>query len=263
MTEQGGKADSHTAASGTRPSLSVVIITLNEERKLRECLESVKWADEIIVMDSHSGDRTAEIARQYTQKVYQHDFTGDGPMRNLGIDKAVGQWILTIDADERVTPELRQEIESTLLDPKASAYYIPRKAHFLGRWMKHCGWWPNYVLRLFRKDCGRYDEHLAHAKVVTKDKTGKLRSPFLHYPYDTLSEYIAKINSHTSLIARQKMRAKTVFGCFVWATGKFFRTYLLQLGFLDGEEGLILSILASHYAFLKHTKIWEASRRKR
>ncbi len=105
--------------SGTRPSLSVVIITLNEERKLRDCLESVKWADEIIVMDSRSSDRTVEIAREYTPKVYQHEFIGHGPMRNLGIDKTAGEWILTIDADERVTPELRQEIESTLLDPKA------------------------------------------------------------------------------------------------------------------------------------------------
>ena len=248
--------------SRTRPSLSVVIITLNEERKLRDCLESVKWADEIIVVDSHSRDRTVDICREYTQRVYQHEFLGDGPMRNLGIDKAAGEWILTIDADERVTPELRQEIEITLLDPKACAYYIPRKSYFLGKWMKHCGWWPGYVLRLFRKDHGRYDEHLAHAKVVARDKPGKLRSPFLHYPYETLTEYITKINSHTSLIARQKMPRTTVLGCFVWATGRFFRSYLLQLGFLDGREGLILSILASHYAFLKHAKIWEANRHR-
>jgi glycosyltransferase involved in cell wall biosynthesis len=245
-----------------RPSMSVVIVTLNEEARIRDCLESVKWADEIVVFDSLSQDRTAEICREYTSKVWQMEYQGGGPMRNLAIEKATGWWILTIDADERVPPELKEEILRTLAEPAASAYYVPRKSYFLGRWIRHGGWWPDYVLRLFRKEAGRYSPHLAHAQVVTTERTARLSNALLHYPFESLHEYVAKINSRTSLMAREKNGTASVLKCFVWATAKFFRTYVFRLGFLDGGEGLVLAILASHYAFLKHTKTWEANRRR-
>lgn len=248
--------------SSTKPSVSVVIVTLNEEAKIRDCLESVKWADEIIVFDSLSKDRTAEICREYTSKIWQMEYQGGGPMRNLAIEEAAGQWIFTIDADERVPPELRDEILQTLANPSAAAYYLPRKSYFLGRWIRHGGWWPDYVLRLFRKDAGRYNPNLAHAQVVTKERTGRLRNALLHFPYESLHDYVAKINSRTSLMACEKGQKASVLKCFVWATAKFFRTYVFRLGFLDGGEGLVLAILASHYVFLKFAKTWEANRRK-
>lgn len=242
--------------------LSVVIITSNEEAKIRDCLESVKWADEIIVVDSCSQDRTVEISKEYTSKVYQREYLGGGPMRNFGIEKATGDWIFTIDADERVTPELRAEIQEILKSPQCDGYYIPRKAYFLGKCIKHCGWWPDYVLRLFRKDKGQYENRLAHAKVVIKGKTGKLKKPLLHYTCTNMSEYLSKINARTSLMAQEGKHLVCLFTSLLHAWAKFFKTYFLRAGFLDGKEGLILSVLASYYVFLKYLKLWEKQRKK-
>lgn len=243
-----------------RPTLSVVIVTLNEEEKLEECLESVKWADEIVVLDSISQDRTVEIARRYTDKVSQRRFLGHGPMRNAAIESACGEWILCIDADERVTPELRAEIEQALAAPDARAYRMPRKAYFLGKWIRHCGWWPDYVLRLFRKDEGRYDDSLVHEQVVVGSMPGILRSPLLHFTYANIGEYLKKTDSHTTWYAREEGHRASLPKCFLRAFAKFGKSYFLQRGFLDGREGLILSVLASYSTFIKHLKVWEANR---
>jgi len=243
--------------------LSVVIITLNEEANIKDCLESVKWADEIIVADSCSQDKTVEIAKEYTSKVYQHKFLGDGPMKNFGIQNTSGEWILVIDADERVTPELRAEIEEALKSPQCDGYYIPFKVYFLDKWIKHCGWWPDYHLRLFRKDRGRYDEHLAHANVVIRGKTGKLKNPFLHFTCNDLSEYVNKINSHTNLIAKEENLRVSVLKSFSHAWARFFTTYFIKAGFLDGKEGFIISALLSYYALIKYLKLWEKQRKAR
>jgi glycosyltransferase involved in cell wall biosynthesis len=248
--------------SSTRPSLSVVIVTLNEETRIRDCLESVKWADEIVVFDSLSQDRTVDICREYTSKIWQREYQGGGPMRNLAIAETTGDWIFTIDADERVTPELRAEIERTLVAPTTVAYDVPRKSYFLGKWIKHCGWWPDYVLRLFRKDRGRYDDRLAHAKVLADGPIGRLENPLLHYSYENLSDYIAKVNHRTSLMAQGDSKPTSVLMGCLHMIGRFFASYFLQGGFLDGKEGLVLSVLAAHYVFLKHMKAWEAGRRK-
>lgn len=244
------------------PMLSVVVITLNEQERIRDCLESVKWADEIIVVDSCSQDRTVEIAKEYTYKVYQHEFLGDGPMRNFSIGQACGEWILTIDADERISPELRTEIQELLKSPKHDGYYIPFKVFFLGKWMKHGGFWPEYHLRLFRKDRGRFSEVPAHAKAVIKGKIGKLKNHIIHFTCDNLSNYVAKLNSHTNLIARQKNRGSSVLKAFLHAWARFLNTYLIKAGFLDGKEGFIVSALLSYYVLIKHLKLWEKKKRR-
>jgi glycosyltransferase involved in cell wall biosynthesis len=260
VMDQNPPADEPSATPSSRkPTLSVVIITLNEQAKIRDCLESVNWADEIVVMDSYSTDDTIRISREFTPNVYQNDFLGDGPMRNLAIERTTSDWILTIDADERVTPTLKAEIQKVLAHPVAFAYYIPRRSFFLGRWIRYCGWTPDYVLRLFRKDQGRYDEHLAHAKLVPNGKPAKLNNPFHHFPYADVSEYVRKINSHTDLIAREEGHRTTLPACWLHPIGRFLRTYLLRLGFLDGKQGLVLAMLASYYAFVKHIKIWEVN----
>jgi len=243
--------------------LSVVIITLNEEKNVRACLESVKWADEIIVMDSFSQDKTVEIAKQYTSKVYQHKFLGDGPMKNFGIEKASNNWILVMDADERVSPELRTEIEEVLQSPQCDGYYTPYKVYFLGKWIKHCGWWPQYHLRLFRKDRGQFDDLLAHAKVVIKGKTCKLQNLMLHFTCDNVSEYVNKINSHTNLIAGEKNRGSSLLKAVLHSWTRFFTMYFIKAGFLDGKEGFIVSALLSYYVFIKYLKLWEKQRKAR
>lgn len=242
--------------------LSVVIITLNEEAKIRDCLESVKWADEIIVADSYSQDKTVEIAREYTSKVYQHTLLAD-LAKNFAIEKATGDWILSIDADERITPELRAEIQQTLKYPQCDGYYIPRKAYFLGKWIKHCGWWPDYVLRLFKKDKGRYDNLLVHAKAVVQGNTGKLKNPFLHFTYTDLSQCCRKINTRTDLIAKQINQSTSLSKTLLHSFASFFSTYFIKRGFLDGREGLILAILSFYYTFVKYIKLWEKQRKRK
>ena len=240
--------------------LSVVIITLNEEKKIRDCLESVKWADEIIVADSCSQDRTVEIAKEYTSKVYQHKLQAD-LAKNFGIGKASGDWILSIDADEKVTPELQAEIKETLESAEHEGYYIPRKSYFLGKWIKHCGWWPDYVLRLFRKDKGRYDEHLVHAKVVIRGKTGKLKKPLLHYTCTDLGDYIARINARTSLTVQQCGHPVSLLTCLLHAWGRFLKMYFVGAGFLDGKEGLALATLSSYDVFIRYLKLWQKGKK--
>lgn len=242
--------------------LSVVIVTLNEENKIRDCLESVKWADEIIVVDSKSQDHTVDIARKYTSKVYQQEYLGGGPMRNLGIARADGDWILTIDADERVTDELHAEIQEILKSPQSDGYYIARKVYFLGKWIKHCGWWPDYALRLFRKSKGGYDEHLAHAKVLIKGKTARLKSPLLHFTVTSLSECFTKINARTDLMVQENGASTSLFKTLSHAWVAFFSTYFIKRGFLDGKEGLILAILSFYYTFMKYIKLWEKGHMK-
>lgn len=242
--------------------LSVVIITLNEEARIRDCLESVKWADEIVVVDSYSQDGTVEIAKEYTSKVYQHKFLGDGPQKNLAIGKTSGDWIFLIDADERSTAALNKEIQETLKSPQYDGYYIRRKAYFLGKWIKHCGWWPDYVLRLFRKDKGRYNNNLGHGRVELKGKTSQLKKTMLHYTCTDLGDFIARINARTTTMAQGNQRPTSLMKCLCHGWSRFIKTYFVKAGFLDGKEGLIISVIASYDVLLKYLKLWEKGRTK-
>lgn len=244
--------------------LSVVIITLNEEQKIRDCLESVKWADEIIVADSCSQDRTVEIANEYTSKVYQHEFLGDGPMKNFGIEKAAGDWILVIDADERVTSELQEEIRRTLANPRACGYYMRVKSYFSGKWIKHCGWWPNYVLRLFRKDCGRFSDRLVHGAGQVDGPTVKLKNPLEHYPFFSISDLIKKADTYSTLGAKVMVaEGKSSSSChaLTHSVFGFFKTYLLKLGILDGWRGLAIAYSNAVGVFYRYMKCVEMKER--
>ncbi len=239
--------------------LSVVIITLNEEAKIRDCLESVKWADEIIVADNSSQDRTVDIAKEYTHKVYKHTLLAD-LAKNFAIEKATGDWILSIDADERITPELRVEIQETLKSPQCDGYYIPRKSYFLGKWIKHCGWWPDYVLRLIKKDKGRYENRANHAKVLLQGITDKLKNPLLHLTLDDLTEYLNTTNRDSDNVVAEATADTgqvSVLTSFLHSWAKFFSIYIIKRGFLDGKEGLILSVLLSYSALIKYLKLWQ------
>lgn len=243
--------------------LSVTIITLNEEENIRDCLESVKWADEIVVLDSYSSDKTTDICKEYTDKVHsEREWHGFGRQKNLCIEKAKGPWILNIDADERVTPELRKEIEGILSGKQENlnGFYIPRKSFFIGKWIRYCGWYPDYNLRLFRKDKGRFSERLVHESVELKGKTGHLKNPLEHYTYKSISDYLLRTDKYSRLAAKEMFnngKKGNYFDILLRPLATFLKMFILKRGFLEGYRGLILSCLYASYTLSKYAKLWE------
>ena len=240
--------------------LSVIIITKNEAPHIGRCLESVSWADEIIVLDSGSQDDTVSICRQYTDKVYETDWPGFGVQKQRALDKATGDWVLSIDADEIVTAELRAEIEQALQQNKFHGYEIPRLSSYCGRQMRHGGWWPDYVLRLFRRNAGHFSDAVVHEKIIVEGKVGRLISPFLHDTAVNLEEILRKMNSYSSLGA-QMLYEKGVRASISKAVFKglwtFIRTYWIKAAFLDGHQGLMLSISNAEGTYYKYLKLME------
>jgi glycosyltransferase involved in cell wall biosynthesis len=245
--------------------LSVYVLTYNEEAKIRDCLESVTWADEIVVLDSFSTDRTVQICQNYTDRIIQSEFSGFGKLRNFAVEQCSNEWILSVDADERVTPELRDEIQSKLagvLD--ADAYFIPRKSHFLKYWVRHCGWYPDYRQpQLFHRGRLKYREQLVHEGYDIEGKAGRLREHIIQFPFLSLDQFLKKIDRYTTLRAQDMARAGVKFHIWQILThpaAMFWRMYFQKLGFLDGRIGLLLSVLYSYYTMLKYAKLWEISK---
>jgi glycosyltransferase involved in cell wall biosynthesis len=247
--------------------LSVIIITYNEQENIRGCLESVKWSDEIVIVDSFSSDKTVEIVREFTPKVFQNKWTNFSEQKNLALEKASNEWVLWVDADERATPKLKEEI-LTILNSEFSSfnsYYIPRRNHYFGRWIRHCGWYPDYKLRLLRRGKGRFNERTVHESVIVEGKKGYLKSNLDHHSYKNLSDHLDRIDKYASLAAQQmfrKGRRTRVFDLLFRPLARFIRMYLIKKGFLDGIYGLIVSVMGSFYVFMKYLKLWELSRRR-
>ncbi|GAB6099422.1 glycosyltransferase family 2 protein [Halanaerocella petrolearia] len=240
-------------------SIGVLVLTYNEEDNIEDCLESVSWVDEIVVVDSYSQDDTLELAREYTTKVYQREFDDFASQRNYGLEQIESDWVLVVDADERVTSDLQEEVLNKLSTPQASGYKIPRKNYFLGKWIKYAGWYPDYTLRLFKAADNRYSG-LVHEGLEIEGKIEKLESPFIHYTYRDLDHYLAKINQYTTLDAEKKYQAgkkKGLLYILLRPVVEFIKKYILKKGFLLGSQGLILAILSSYYQFLKYIKLWE------
>jgi glycosyltransferase involved in cell wall biosynthesis len=240
--------------------VSVVIVTKDEESNIKDALESVNDFSEIIVIDSFSSDRTVDICKKYTEKVFQEEWRGYAKQKQRGIDRASIPWVLILDADERLTPELKSEISHALNDKTRSGFYIPRKNFFLGRWIRHGGWWPDYTLRLFRKDSSFMEERKVHEKVVVKGGTGYLKNPLEHYTSRNLSDFLKKQEEYSTLSAKELGRKDFRLGIFSLTLRPlftFFKMFFLRRGFLDGKYGLILSLLYGYYTFLKYAKIWE------
>ncbi|MEK6691241.1 MAG: glycosyltransferase family 2 protein [Nitrospirota bacterium] len=241
--------------------LSVAIITYNEEEEIKDCLESVKWADEIVVVDSFSTDKTLDICRQYTNKVFQHEWSGYSNQKNYAINVTTNPWILILDADERVSERLTKEIKEILdKDLGVDGYYIPRKSYFLGRWIRYGGWYPDYSIRLFRKDKGRFEQREVHESVRINGKTAKLKNHLEHYTYRNLSEYIQRMDRYSTLAAMEMVgegRRSGPRNILFRPILTFFRMYILKQGFREGIYGLLISVLYSYYTFLKYAKLWE------
>ena len=244
-----------------RPKLSVYVIAYNDEPNMRACLESVAWADELIVVDSYSTDATEKISREFTEKVFQHEFHGFGRLRNEAVAHATHDWIFSLDTDERATPELRRELYRTIERSEAAAYFVPRKNYFLGRWIRHCGWYPDYRQpQLFQKDRLRYRDELVHESFDVDGSVGYLKEPALQYPFRNVDLFLAKMDRYSDLMARRMVEQGKRFHPHQLVTHPVFtfvKMYVLRTGFLDRMPGLILSGLYAYYSFMKYAKLSE------
>jgi (heptosyl)LPS beta-1,4-glucosyltransferase len=243
--------------------LSVVLIVRNESARLAACLESVKWADEIVVLDSGSEDDTVAIARRYTEKVFvESDWRGYGIQRQRAQERASGDWILMIDADERVTPDLRVEIERVVgTDDRTVICAMPRLSFCFGRFIRHGGWYPDYVSRLYPRDRAHFGDELVHERIYPDPgmRVAHLRGDLLHYTYRDLEHYLVKSAAFAAAWAtmrqRQGRRAGLVQGV-LHGLACFVRMYLLRAGFLDGRAGFLLALLSAHSTFVKYADLW-------
>lgn len=246
--------------------ISVVIITKNEENNIRRCLESVKWADEIILIDSQSEDKTVEIAQEYNAKIYSPVWKGYGPAKQEGVKQTSHDWIISIDADEEVTELLAAEIKTILSqDNPADGYIVPRKTNFMGRWINHSNWYPDYVLRLFDKTKGGFNSNVVHEFVEVEGKKEYLKNDLLHHSYPTLDEYFRKFNIYTRMGAEDllyKGKKSGLFGICIKPIVAFIKHYFLKKGFLDGVEGFLISFLSAVAVMVKYAKLYELIKKK-
>ncbi len=272
MAPQASFQCGHLRVYPLRVTLSVVLITQNEESNLPRTLESVMplvrdGRGEIIVVDSGSTDRTVEIARSFGAKVFAEPWKGFAGQKNSAMDKASEDWVLQLDADEALEPGLSAEIEATVkASPAVNGFWIPRKNFFLGRWIKHGGFYPDPKLRLVRRGAGRFEEYGAHPTIKLNGPTGQLQHAILHNAYPTLRGYIDHMNNYSSMGAQLAVegghRSFNVLNIVArpWLT--FIYNYFIRLGFLDGREGLLLHLYHAVYVSWKYAKVWELGKKK-
>ncbi len=243
--------------------LSIALIAHNEAHQLRACLASVAWADEIVVVENASTDGTAELARELGAKVIgTPDWPGFGVQKNRALEACTGDWILVLDADERVDDALRAEIERTLAAPAFEVYRIPRRSTYCGQFMAHSGWRPDHVRRLFKRGAVRFSDARVHENLIVDQPMGTLRAPLTHYSFRTLEEVIAKMNRYSSdsaamLAARGK--APSLVSAVLHGLAAFFRTYVLRGGFLDGRLGFVLAVSNAEGSYYRYVKAWLAA----
>ncbi len=240
--------------------VTVVIIARDEEKSIAAALESVSWADEVVVVDSGSTDRTVEIVRAHGAKVtVTSDWPGFGPQKNRALDQATRDWVLSLDADERVTPELREEIAAIIANGGSlDAYEIPRLSRYCGHLMRHGGWWPDRVTRLFRRGKARFSDDIVHERVVVQGSTGRLGNHLLHEAFDDLEEVLEKVNRYSSAGARRahaEGHRGSVTSAVLHGAWTFFRTYFLQAGFLDGRRGFMLAVSNAEGTYYRYVKL--------
>jgi glycosyltransferase involved in cell wall biosynthesis len=240
---------------------SVAVVVLNEEERLRACLESVVWADELVVVDAGSSDKTVAIAREFTDRVFFRAWDGYGAQKNFALGQCREDWVLSLDADERVSDTLREEIQTILRGGVGEVgFYLPRRNMFQGRWVRHGGLYPDWQLRLFRSGRGAFVERAVHESVRVDGPTGRLRAPLVHESYRSIGDAVARLNRYSDLAASELARAGrggSLVDLLVRPVWRFVSMYLLRAGFLDGWRGLVLAGLHAHYVFLRAAKVRE------
>ena len=248
-------------------TLSVVIITKNEEANIRQCLDGVKWADEIVIVDDMSTDRTVSICREYTDKIYTRKMEGFGAQKQYAIDQATCEWVLSLDADERLSPELKDHITRLLAaDPRYSGYKIWRKTFYLGAWIRYCGWY-NPVVRFFKRGSGRTDLKYVHEEILITGEVGEIKSPLLHYSYNSIEQHVNKIIMYSDYDSRllfekgiRISNSNVVWYCLIKPGIMAMRKYIVQGGILEGPRGLFISAFTGMVVFLNYAKLWTLQR---
>ena len=243
--------------------LSAIIITRNEAGNIGDCLDTLAFCDERIVVDCGSSDATAALARGKGARVETHEFRGFGAQKNFALSLATGDWVLSIDADERVTPELAQAIKTAMAGGAADGFELPRVSSFCGRPMRHSGWFPDYVLRLFRRGKGRFDDALVHERVICDGTIKRLDRPLIHHPVLKLEDALSRMDRYSTASAetivasgrRVSFATGIAHGLFA-----FLKTYVLKLGFLDGAEGFLLAVANAEGSYYRYMKAWVAQR---
>ncbi len=246
------------------PRLSAIIITKNEAANIGPCLDSVGFADERIVVDSGSEDETVKIAESKNARVVQHQFDGFGAQKNFALSLAQGDWVLSLDADERVSPALAAEIQTAMTDGRANAYEMPRLSSFCGRPMRHSGWHPDFIARLFRRGHGRFSPDIVHEQVICEGAVARLSQPLIHFPVRRLEDALSRMDRYSSagaeMLAAEGKRVSFASGILhgLWS---FLRGYIFRAGFLDGRQGFLLAVANAEGTYYKYMKAWLASRR--
>ncbi len=253
--------------SSARLPISGCVITFNEQENIGHCLQSLGFCDDIVVVDSFSTDRTLEISRRYTSRIYQNPYKGNITQKNFALSKVKNDWVLSLDADERVSPELRDEIHREFEKGFAACcgYLIKRHVNYLGKWINHCGWYPDYKLRLFNKNYARFSGREPHDMVVTSAKVRTLKGEIHHFPCDSLSEHLRTIDKYSTITAQRlapcslgRATALLILAPFA----KFLEMYIVKKGILDGVHGLIICLISSFSRFLRYAKVIETKMKK-
>lgn len=247
------------------PSISAILITHNEAANLRDCLASVAWCDEIVIVDNGSTDGTHAIAEAFGARlIITPDWPGFGPQKQRALAAATGDWIFSIDADERLSAAGADEMRAAIAQSAHAGYEIPRSSLFVSRFMRHSGWTPDYVLRLARREAARFSEHLVHERLLVEGSLGKLNTPLVHLSYQDFETVLTKLNRYSSAGAHEahargkRASLASAIGHGAWT---FLRTYVLKRGFLDGAEGLMLAISNAEASYYKYVKLRELGRR--
>lgn len=242
--------------------MSAIVVCFNEEERIGACLESLGWCDEVVVVDSFSTDRTPEICRRYTDRFMQRPWPGYREQKAYAHSQATREWVLLVDADERVTPELQQEILDVLERDRGryAGYAVPRLVRYLDRWWWRGGWYPDYDIRLFRRDRATWSGFDPHEKIVVDGAVRRLRHPLHHFSYRDMEDHLARINRFTSIASRELHQAGgrwRLSDALFRPLGRFLRFYLLKAGFREGFAGFYVAVTAAVYVFLKYAKLWE------
>jgi len=252
----------------SEPTVSAIVVCFNEERNIGDCLESLRWCDEIVVVDSFSTDRTVEICRRYTDRVIERKWAGYRDQKAFAHSQATKEWVLLVDSDERVTPELKEEIRRALAgdNSRYAGYAVPRLVYYLKRWWWNGGWYPDYDIRLFKRERATWGGMDPHEKIFVDGRIRRLRYPLHHFSYRSIEDHIQRVNRFTSVSAQELNEASQrwrLTDALFRPTFRFFRSYILQRGFMDGFAGFYVAVTSAVYVFLKYAKLWELELEKK